>query len=346
MLLALLVLVEGTSSLILLLRDAASFDGTPLAERKHTRYDPELGWEHIPNARVDDLYGPGLGVGINSQSLRAPRDYPLAVPPGKVRVVCLGDSFTFGYGVALEKSWVHRLGELDPRLETINMGMGGYGIDQAFLWYLRDGVRFDQDVLLFAFVGEDFQRALEDDFLGYGKPRLVPEGEGLRVINTPVPRIPYLLGWVTRSWPVLRRLRTVQLWSDIRRRGRSGEGTPGPGAGELEAITARIFAGLRQAAGEKGAVPVLVYLPSTPDLQGETDGLRAMLARLGAGGGYHYLDLAGPVLLRGASARRLFLPGNLHYTEEGNELVARLLLMALAEIPEVGGRMEAATPAP
>jgi len=113
--------------------------GTRLtAERLHTRYDAELGWISIPNVSLPDLYGPGIGLTTNADGFRGPlpvedRD------PGTSRVICSGDSFTLGYGVGDLDTWCHQLAALDPGLRTVNMGQGGYGVDQAYLWYKRDG---------------------------------------------------------------------------------------------------------------------------------------------------------------------------------------------------------------
>lgn len=50
-------------------------------------------------------------------------------PAGERRVVCLGDSFTFGWGVPIEKTWVRRvereLRTRDDRVRTINCGASG-----------------------------------------------------------------------------------------------------------------------------------------------------------------------------------------------------------------------------
>src|SRR5262245_46598957 len=64
------VLMEGASSLLLLARDTMASRRGQVAERRHTRYDPDLGWVNIPNATVRDLYGPGRDLHINGQGFR------------------------------------------------------------------------------------------------------------------------------------------------------------------------------------------------------------------------------------------------------------------------------------
>ena len=59
-------------------------------------YDPRLGWRNIPGWEATTN---GKKLTINSRGLRD-REYALAKPAGVRRVLVLGDSYTWGYGVA------------------------------------------------------------------------------------------------------------------------------------------------------------------------------------------------------------------------------------------------------
>jgi hypothetical protein len=67
------------------------------------------------------------------------------------------------------------------------MGQIGYGVDQAFLWYRRNGPAVSHDVQVLAFVSADFDRMRYRSFMSYGKPVLAVEFETLVVRNVPVP---------------------------------------------------------------------------------------------------------------------------------------------------------------
>ena len=181
-------LIEGLASAILLLQTVAATP--PIAERSHTQYDAELGWVNLPDVYIEDMYGPQLYLKTNGQRFRNDRDFPATVSDQQLRVVCSGDSFTLGYGVDNRQPWCQQLSQLDSRLETVNMGQGGYGLDQAYLWYKRDGAQLGPDLHLFAFITVDFERMQQDNFLGYGKPVLTIRDNELAVENVPVPNGP------------------------------------------------------------------------------------------------------------------------------------------------------------
>src|SRR5262245_25280565 len=143
------VVLEGLANTALFWYTLLVRPRAPLAEKGHTRYDPDLGWTNIPNVSLKDYYGPGLDLTTNAQGFRGTRPVDVAVPPGMLRIICSGDSMTLGYGVRDDQTWCQRLASLDPRIEAVNMGQGGYGVDQAYLWYRRDGAALEHQLHIF-----------------------------------------------------------------------------------------------------------------------------------------------------------------------------------------------------
>jgi len=90
------VVVEGLSSTTIAVVEMQR--DPELSAPSH--YDPSLGWINIPDTDIPDFYGQGKYVRINGQGYRNETETMVQAPPGKVRVVCSGDSFTFGQGVA------------------------------------------------------------------------------------------------------------------------------------------------------------------------------------------------------------------------------------------------------
>ncbi|MDC0205962.1 hypothetical protein OAL04_01880 [Nitrospinae bacterium] len=162
-----------------------------LAERLHTEYDPLLGWINKPNISIDNMYGPNVYLKTNGQRFRGETDFTTNVPNGRIRVICSGDSFTLGYGVDNASTWCNYLELIDPRIQSVNMGQGGYGVGQAYLWYKRDGAQLDHSIHIFAFISEDFKRMMKKSFLGVPKPLLRVRNEEIIVENTPISRLSF-----------------------------------------------------------------------------------------------------------------------------------------------------------
>src|SRR5262245_17866041 len=105
-------------------------------------HHPVLGWSWKP---LDQRRT------INSQGIRSEHDYSQVAPPVVVRVSAFGDSFTFGSEVEINETWESQLEGQDPRFEVLNFGVGAYGLDQAYLRYLQDGVHFHSDIVVIGF---------------------------------------------------------------------------------------------------------------------------------------------------------------------------------------------------
>ena len=208
-----LLSVEGLSSLTFVLGELKSC--RIRAERIHTEHDPLLGWINKPNVDIRNIYGPGKHLRTNSQRFRNDVDFPTAVVPGRRRWICSGDSFTFGYGVGNAHCWCALLSARLPNVECVNMGQGGYGVDQAFLWYLRDGVKVEHDVLVFAFITGDFPRMVEVDPTGYPRPLLDIVNRQIVTKNVPVPQPSFMARRLPRYLGALRKLRTQILTADL-----------------------------------------------------------------------------------------------------------------------------------
>jgi lysophospholipase L1-like esterase len=110
-----------------------------------------------------------VDVQLNALGFREPR-LPSTKPPGTVRIVALGDSFTQGYGVEEHQSWPQRLEvllnarEVQPH-EVINLGVPGAN-PRDYLSYLSDpGLAYQPDVVLVMVMANDVQdRWIQQEF--------------------------------------------------------------------------------------------------------------------------------------------------------------------------------------
>jgi hypothetical protein len=86
----------------------------------------------------------------NRQGLRLDYDVEIPKPPGKDRVVLVGDSFTFGYGVEQNETFATRWQErIDPRrerIELVNAGFAsGFTLDTHYVFLREVGIALSPD---------------------------------------------------------------------------------------------------------------------------------------------------------------------------------------------------------
>jgi hypothetical protein len=104
------------------------------------------GWAGRPGAVAP--MGGGR-ASLNARGYRG-RELPLPRTGDHTRVVVLGDSIAFGYGVSDEETFPHLLDVRNDRLEVANLGMEGYGPGQELLVLRRDGLPSDPDLVVLA----------------------------------------------------------------------------------------------------------------------------------------------------------------------------------------------------
>jgi len=343
------IFLEGVSSIIYFFHDIASTKF--VAERLHTKHDDQLGWINIPNIYIKDMYGPGVYLKINSLGFRNNEDFSIGIPRGKIRIICSGDSFTLGYGVSNESTWCQQLTRIDDSLETVNMGQGGYGLDQSYLWYKRDGIKLDHDIHIIALITVDFFRMQSDKFLGYGKPVLEVEDGVLLTKGIPVPNPSFLRIWLLRKQWKLMELNSVKLMKRLipYKKYDSAEKNSQQRANKTRQIVLKIFADLQQINLQKNSTLVLVYLPTEKSIYNKaTKAWREFLHDEALKHNLLLVDLHDELFklpshevekffIQKDNTDYLFASG--HYNEEGNAYIANILFKKLLSIPEISDKI-------
>ncbi len=325
------VVVEGLASTaiaaIQVLRSPAS---------EASQYDRTLGWVGRPNVDMPHMYGWQKYVRTNSLGFRNETETDTVVPQGKLRIICAGDSFTYGQGVANDRTWCHRLTELDGRFVTVNIAQPGYGVDQMYLSYQRDGMLMDHSILMFAFVHGDLDRMAREQQSGYGKPVLTLEAGELLADNVPVPRFRW---WLSRT--VQRAdLRTVNFLGRLLGRLSSSDEDDALSTVEtVGPIAAEVFRNIQRMTAVRGVVPVIVYLPTQRDLEADSE-WRDWLAAVIDTTRTPFIDITPDMrAVPAGTAGSFFIPPPSsaagHYSEEGNAWVAELLHERLRQHPRL-----------
>jgi hypothetical protein len=177
--------------------------------------DPYLGWVSRPRSKTA-LYT------YNAQGIRvisADTNYPPDAAAGTLRLAVFGDSYTNGAEVRDHETWAAQSEALlrgrHESVELLNLGVNGYGMDQAYLRWEQVGRGYNPDVVVFGLQAENihrnvnlirplYQRATEN--LPFAKPRFVLENGQLRLINSPVlppSQLPAILRNID-AWPLAR----------------------------------------------------------------------------------------------------------------------------------------------
>jgi hypothetical protein len=143
------------------------------------RFDPELGWAPREGFRSEE-------VNVNSRGVRGLVEDPETAPEGTRRIVIIGDSFTFGEGVADADSYTAILETLLDDVRVINLGVLGFGTDQQLLRLRREAFQFRPDLVILGFFGPNVDRNVLT-FRDAAKPMFVLAGDGLALVNSPVP---------------------------------------------------------------------------------------------------------------------------------------------------------------
>ncbi len=154
-------------------------------------YDATLGWKNVPNWTATTR---GYPLSINSRGLRD-REHAYRKPAGVRRVLVLGDSFAWGYGVGdrdiFPEVLERRFESSGRNWQVINTGVSGWGTDQQYLFLKSEGFRYEPDVVVLAFyLMNDPHEVVVSDIYGLSKPVFLDTRLSLGNVPVPMPSRP------------------------------------------------------------------------------------------------------------------------------------------------------------
>ncbi len=129
-----------------------------------------IGHVHTPNKSMELM---NAMVDINSDGLRD-KEYPVS-KSDKHRIIFLGDSLTFGWGVKEEETFATLIEEdlnSSSPTEVLNFGTGNYNTEQEVNLFIDKGLKYNPDkVVLFYFINDSEITPEKSDlwFLGYSQ---------------------------------------------------------------------------------------------------------------------------------------------------------------------------------
>ncbi|MDH5741707.1 MAG: SGNH/GDSL hydrolase family protein [Nitrospira sp.] len=122
-------------------------------------YEPSELYGHQLVKNFEGLGPLHIPVTINSDGFRS-IDHRTSKDNQIIRILGLGDSFTFGWGVSLEQTYLKRLEATLPQIightvETINTGVPGWGLNQYYICLKEFGLQYSPDIVVIGYFLDD-----------------------------------------------------------------------------------------------------------------------------------------------------------------------------------------------
>jgi len=316
--------------------------------------DPVLGWRYRANHRdsVNET---------NADAARSARRYSRRPRRGVLRVAAFGNSFVYCNEVKNQDAWPQVLEDSFPNVEVVNYGVGGYGLDQAYLRFLAEGSRLSPAIVIIGFAPDDlgrlvnvYRRFRSNHEIPLVKPRYLLDGRGqlallpnpvrgqsdyVRYLNAPsaVSELGKYDQWYEPAIyqdPPYDYSATVRLlaatWIALRQRYLAADRLVRDGVFNRSSTAFRIqmalFRRFADAVRAAGARPLVVLFPDREAVafarQSRKTVLRSVVEALRAEG-IDYVDLTEAFVSAGVEARpeSWFMSGG-HYSPVANRLVA------------------------
>ena len=338
-------------------------------ERIRALLDVEHPLRHVLDQLLGWRYRPGYREGndmVSLQGLRSERIYAQIPPDGILRIAAFGDSMVYGNEVGTADVWTSQMEHACRQIQVLNYGVGGYGVDQAYLRYVSEGSLYAPHIVLVGFVPDDlrrlvnvYRRFIDDREIPLFKPRFMLEGSTLKLLPNPLPRRsdyerllmdpeavthlgqhdqwykpaiyenPLYDFSATGRLAVAVGLRVYNRYLDPNRIWKGDQFNPSSEAFRLQLA---LFHKFVDDIGQNGARPLILLLPDRPSILRVRAGSRTPYAPLAAKlseTGVPYLDLIEAFRLDTTGpVDSFFMPGG-HYSRRGNEIVAKWLLQQL-----------------
>jgi len=295
--------------------------------------------------RIPGIYQPGqefvdrvrrdlpARIRINNLGFRGP-DMPEARPEGELRILALGDSYTFGDHVDTEQAYPSRLearlAAATPggRVRVINAGANGFSIlDETELWR-KAGPRLDAAIVLVTFSPNDVSdmtrpTPLIEQMAGHAGIKSAPLiGPALKILQGTA---------IFNGLQMLAaRIRVRTGGSDAIPRTEPSRAGPEKAPEAWQAYR-RGLVDLGAQLAASGRRALLIHYPSHGNVTGEETPHAAAVLPLWAGeAGMAYLDLLPAFRDAAGRGSRLYLvPADSHPSPAGQELAAEIIARSL-----------------
>lgn len=282
--------------------------------------DRQLFWRLQPNqdcfTKVDRK-----PVHVNSRGVRGP-EFTVPKPPGVIRILSLGDSKTFGWGVADAETYSARLQQAlqeqvgaTPRIEVINAGVNAWSYPQLKVFLREHGLAYQPDYVLIADANlwtqfsEDSDPAFVDKMLSRVRLKNLLRRSAVFHFVIEVQLAHVYQKYRTKFIPI--DPKQDQLFKEAQK-------------ADPDALFRQAIEDTCQIATQGGAKPVMMFIPRQDDLrEGKESSVQTSKREICQRRGIPWIDLSADLK---PQVESVFLEGDLvHLTVEGNAIVGKRL---------------------
>jgi len=340
-------------SLSLVPYDWSIFAATNLEYLKRSHYyieDSLLGYTIAPDSEGHDGTYKSSIEGLRSEY----RGESLASRSATQLVALFGDSFTFGEDVPFQETWANYLQQrVSSGVQIINFGVPGYGVDQAYLRYKRDGAKWPVSVAVLAFIQADLYRNVSaymflhfDWQMPFSKPIFSIDGSDLRLATKPtlpaealfskrsiaeLPFLEYDINFDPQLWTQHPFYNSYLVRAFASRFSRWPRRTAHTSDDVVVQVGTRLIEAFVGTASARNARAIVLYLPSRNDFVTKEPLLKWRVKGALAAKGVELYDLT-ECLTNQIPAPELFIPEHPHYTGRANAAVASCVQPLIASL--------------
>tara|TARA_B100000686_G_C16796854_1_gene983026 strand:+ start:1683 stop:3590 length:1908 start_codon:yes stop_codon:yes gene_type:complete len=125
-------------------------------------------------------------VNVNDKGIRRKKNNDYRKKDGKFRIVCVGDSETFGLGVGDSQTYPFYLEKIlnessgSNKFEVLNLGVSSWGPVEYYRYLKMEGLKYSPDIIVLGLTADD-KDLLRIDSFNYEKVDFIEKENGLEI---------------------------------------------------------------------------------------------------------------------------------------------------------------------
>lgn len=308
-------------------------------------YDSLLGWANRPLSTGEFYMPDSLSyIEINKRGIRDD-NHIYSKNESIKRVEFFGDSFTWGYGVNKSYRYTEIFEKEYVGIEVINMGTTGYGTDQEYLFFVKEGYKYSPDVVVLAYHNDLIEIARNLTY-SYPRPKFEFQNGSLTLTNVPVPQ--RTINWTDRfdveeDQTFVRKtdnlLRNIKTYEFLRNRVKSMEifnklrsGAYDVSINDTYRVLDGILTAFKNDSENHGAEFVLLIIPDKVQVYGNADTSEIEFVRNWAEREeVAHINLIEELREIGLTNKGIYFDIDGHFSSEGNRIVGEIIAREFSE---------------